>query len=77
MKACHGSNFQGGLWPCGAHTLKSSNERVLLVDHWDDGTATWQPRVVQKLLWYSKMPNTVGNRHLAYDWLMLNCARFD
>jgi hypothetical protein len=36
------------------------SERVPLVDHWDDGTVTWQPRVVQKLLWYSKIPNTVA-----------------
>jgi hypothetical protein len=51
------------------------NERVPLVDIWDDGTITWQPRIVQKLLWYSKIPNTMGYRHLAYEWLMLNCTR--
>lgn len=51
------------------------NERVPLVDLWADGTVTWQPRVVQKLFWYSKIPNTMGNRHLAYEWLMLNCTR--
>jgi hypothetical protein len=52
------------------------HERVPLVDPWDDGTVTWQPRVVQKLLWYSKIPNTMGNRQYACEWLMLNCARF-
>ena len=48
--------------------LEVLSERVPLV--------AWQPRVVQKLLWYSKIPNTMRNRYLAYEWLMLNCARF-
>jgi hypothetical protein len=52
------------------------NERVPLVDRWDDGTVTWQPRVVRKLLWYSDVPDTMRNRSLAYDWLMHHCARF-
>jgi hypothetical protein len=62
-----------GFWRAYFEVLR---ERVPLVDHWDDGTVTWQPRVVQKLLWYSKTPNTMRNRHLAYEWLMLNCVRF-
>ena len=45
-------------------------ERVQLVDHWRDGSVTWHPRVVQKLLWYSDIPNTPGNRSIAHDWLM-------
>ena len=52
------------------------NERVPLVNHWDDGTVTWEPRVVRKLLWYSEVPDTMQNRSLAYDWLMQHCARF-
>jgi hypothetical protein len=52
------------------------SERVPLVDHWDDGRVTWQPRVVRKLLWYSDVPDTMRNRGLAYDWLMRHCARF-
>jgi len=52
------------------------DERVRLVDHWDDRTVTWHPRIVRKLLWYSGVPDTMGNRGLAYDWLMLHCARF-
>jgi hypothetical protein len=56
--------------------LEILNERVPLVDHWDDGTVTWQPRVVRKLLWYSDAPDTMRSRSLAYDWLMQHCARF-
>jgi hypothetical protein len=52
------------------------NERGPLVDRWNDGTVTWQPRVVRKLLWYSDVRNTMRNRSLAYDWLMQHCARF-
>jgi hypothetical protein len=52
------------------------NERVALIDHWDDGTVTWHPRVVRKLLWYSDVPDTLFNRRLAYGWLMKHCARF-
>ncbi len=52
------------------------NERVPLVDHWDDGSVTWQPRVVRKLLLYSEVPDTLRNRSFAYDWLMQHCARF-
>lgn len=52
------------------------NERVALIDEWNDGTVTWQPRVVRKLLWYSEVPDTMQNRSLAYDWLMQHCARF-
>jgi hypothetical protein len=51
------------------------NERVPLVDQWDDGTVTWQPRVVRELLWYSDIPDTTRTRSLAYDWLMRHCAR--
>lgn len=56
--------------------IEIQNERVPLVDHWSDGTVSWHPRVVQKLLWYSNAPNNMLNRSLAYDWLMQNCARF-
>jgi hypothetical protein len=56
--------------------LEILNERVPLVDHWDDGTVTWHPRVVRKLLWYSDVPDTMRNRSMAYDWLMESCARF-
>ena len=52
------------------------NERVPLVDHWSDGTSTWRPRVVEKMLWYSKVRNTMRNRSMAYDWLMQHCAKF-
>lgn len=55
--------------------LEIQCERVQLVDKWSDGTVTWHPRVGQKLLWYSGLPNTIRNRTLAYDWLMQNCAR--
>jgi hypothetical protein len=55
--------------------LEIQHERVSLVDRWDDGTVTWHPRVVQKLLWYSNVSNTTRNRSLAYDWLMRNCTR--
>jgi hypothetical protein len=51
-------------------------ERVPLVDHWNDGTGTWHPRIVRKLLWYSNIPDTMRNRTLAHDWLMQHCARF-
>jgi hypothetical protein len=51
------------------------NERVPLVDQWDDGAVTWQPRVVRKLLWYSDVSDTVRNRSLAYEWLKQHCAR--
>jgi hypothetical protein len=51
------------------------NERVPLVDDWSDGTTTWKPRVIQKLLWYSGVPNTMRNRSLAYDWLMQHCTQ--
>jgi len=55
--------------------LEILGERVSLVDRWDDGTITWRPRVVQKLLWYAGVPNTMRNRSLAHDWLMKNCTR--
>jgi hypothetical protein len=48
----------------------------VLIDEWADGTVTWQPRVVRKLLWYSEIPDTIHNRSLAYDWLMQHCAQF-
>jgi hypothetical protein len=50
------------------------NERVPLVDHWRDGSITWHPRVVQKLLWYSNLPDTPVNRTMAHDWLMQNAT---
>jgi hypothetical protein len=50
------------------------NERVQMVDKWRDGSVTWHPRVAEKLLWYSEMPNTARNRRLAHDWLMQNCT---
>jgi hypothetical protein len=55
--------------------LEILNEKVPLVNHWDDGTMTWHPRVAQKLLWYSKLPETMHNRQIAYKWLMRNCSR--
>jgi hypothetical protein len=67
------SNRDAAFWRAYTEIL---NERVSLVDHWDNGTVTWHPRVVQKLVWYSKMPDTMRNRSLAYDWLMQHCARF-
>jgi hypothetical protein len=57
--------------------LEIFSERVVLVHRWSDESATWQPRVVEKLLWYSNVPNTMRNRSsLAYDWLMQHCVRF-
>jgi len=55
--------------------LEILSERVPLVDHWDDGSMTWHPRVAQKLLWYSKLPGTMRNHQIAYAWLMKNCSR--
>ena len=46
------------------------SERVPLVDHWRDGSITWHPRVVRKLLWYSDIPTTFRHRVMAHDWLM-------
>jgi hypothetical protein len=54
--------------------LEILNERVSLVDRWADGHVTWHPRIVQKLLWYSGIPNTMQNRWIAHDWLIRNCA---
>ena len=51
-------------------TILWQGERVQLVDHWRDGSVTWHPRVVQKLLWYSDIPNTPRNVRIAHDWLM-------
>lgn len=50
--------------------LEILSERVPLVDRWTDGHVTWHPRVVQKLLWYSNIPNTTRNRVIAQEWLM-------
>ena len=55
--------------------LEILNERVPLVDHWDSGTTSWHPRVVQKLLWYSGLRPTIRNRALAYDWLVKNATQ--
>jgi hypothetical protein len=54
--------------------LEILNERVPLVDHWRDGSVTWHPRVVQKLLWSSSLPDTKSNRLMAHDWLMENAT---
>lgn len=46
-------------------------DRGRLVDNrWDDGSVTWHPRVVQKLLWYSGIPHSPHNVRIAHDWLM-------
>jgi hypothetical protein len=51
------------------------HERVPLVDRWRDGSMTWHPRVVEKLLWYSDIPNTKANRQMAHTWLIENAAK--
>ena len=62
------SNDDTAFWRAYAEIL---NERAPLVDRWRDGTATWHPRVVQKLVWYSDLCNTQRNRNararLAYE----------
>lgn len=73
MSRKHLSKWDIAFWRAYIEIL---NERVPLVDQWDDGTVTWQPRVVRKLLWYSSVPDTMRNRSLAYAWLMQHCARF-
>lgn len=55
--------------------IEMLNERLPLVDRWSDGSSSWHPRVVQKLLWYSHIPNTPRNRVTAYEWLMEHAAR--
>lgn len=55
--------------------LEVLNERVPLVDKWRDGSVTWHPRVVEKLLWYTGTKNTKRNRRIAHDWLMQNAAK--
>lgn len=55
--------------------LEVLSERVPLVDHWRDGTVTWHPRVVRKMLWYSGRKDTMRNRRLAYDWLMRHATK--
>ena len=50
--------------------LEILDERVPLVDNWRDGSSTWHPRVVEKLLWYSDISNTPANRRMAHTWLM-------
>ncbi len=55
--------------------LEIRTERVSLVDRWRDGSVTWHPRVVQKLLWYSGLPNTLRNRAMAYEWLMQHATQ--
>ena len=61
------SNREFALWRA---YLEILSERVPLVDRWSDGNVTWHPRVVQKLLWYSNIPNTPRNRVIAQEWLM-------
>jgi hypothetical protein len=56
--------------------LEILSERVPRVDRWDDGSITWHPRVVRKLLWYSNVPNTPRDRVMVYDWLMCHVAEF-
>ena len=55
--------------------LEIRAERVSLIDRWRDGSVTWHPRVVQKLLWYSGFPNTLRNRVMAYEWLMQHATQ--
>ncbi len=55
--------------------LEILNERVPLVDRWRDGTATWHPRIVGKLCWYSGIANTKRNRNSAYLWLLRHCTK--
>jgi hypothetical protein len=55
--------------------LEILSERVPLVDRWRDGSQTWHPRVVQKLLWYSGMASTFKNRVMAHHWLMQNANK--
>ena len=50
--------------------LEIQNERVPLTDRWSDGSVTWHPRVIQKMVWYSGLKNTLRNRWLVHDWLM-------
>ena len=55
--------------------LEILTERAPLVDHWENGTTSWHPRVVQKLLWYSGLSHTIRNRDMAYNWLMKNATQ--
>jgi hypothetical protein len=55
--------------------LEILNERIFLVDRWSDGIATWHPRFVQKLCWYSGIPATKRNPNAAYRWLVKNCTK--
>jgi len=66
------SKRDGAFWRA---YLEILSERVPLVDRWRDGSVTWHPRVVQKLLWYSDVPNTLRNRGMAHDWLMEHAAQ--
>jgi hypothetical protein len=50
--------------------LEILDERVPLVESWPDGANTWHPRVGEKMLWYSDIPNTLENRKMVYAWLM-------
>src|SRR5574340_1422048 len=50
------------------------NEHVPLVDHWNDGTATWHPQVVPKMCRYRGVPATKRNRLTTYHWLVRNCT---
>jgi hypothetical protein len=52
--------------------LEIQRERTQLVDTWSDGHVTWHPRVIQKMIWYSGLKDTIRNRGLVHDWLMDN-----
>jgi hypothetical protein len=43
-----------------------------LVEEWSDDHVTWHPRVIQKMIWYSGLKDTIRNRGLVHDWLMDN-----
>jgi hypothetical protein len=68
----HFSNRELYLWRAYLEVL---NERVTLVDHWSDGTVTWHPRAVQKLIWYAGLKNTIRNRWLVHAWLMRSATK--
>jgi uncharacterized protein YegL len=52
--------------------LEILRDRTPLVDTWSDGHVTWHPRVIQKMIWYSSLKDTIRNRGLVHDWLMDN-----
>jgi hypothetical protein len=52
--------------------LEILRERTPLVGTWSDGHVTWHPSVIQKMIWYSGLKDTLRNRALVHDWLMDN-----